>query len=35
MFASLDGRILTDNWPLSPEGRKQYELVHESYDADG
>jgi 2,5-diamino-6-(ribosylamino)-4(3H)-pyrimidinone 5'-phosphate reductase len=35
MLASVDGRILTDNWPLSPEGRKQYELVHESYDADG
>ena len=29
MFASLDGRILTDNWPLSSDGRKQYELVHE------
>jgi len=35
MLASVDGRILTDSWPLSPEGRKQYELVHESYDADG
>jgi riboflavin biosynthesis pyrimidine reductase len=35
MMASVDGRILTDGWPLSAEGRKQYEQVHESYDADG
>ena len=35
MMTSLDGRILTDGWPLSPEGRKQYEQVHASYDADG
>jgi 2,5-diamino-6-(ribosylamino)-4(3H)-pyrimidinone 5'-phosphate reductase len=35
MLASLDGRILTEEWPLSPEGRGQYELVHESYEADG
>ncbi|HEX2778333.1 MAG TPA: dihydrofolate reductase family protein [Gemmatimonadaceae bacterium] len=35
MMTSLDGRILTDGWPLSPEGRKQYEEVHESYDAQG
>ena len=35
MMASVDGRILTDGWPLSPEGRRQYELVHEHYEADG
>ncbi|HSU16163.1 RibD family protein [Longimicrobium sp.] len=33
MLASLDGRILTDGWPLSGEGRRQYELVHEGYDS--
>lgn len=35
MIASVDGRIVTGGWPLSAEGRKQYELVHASYDADG
>ena len=35
MMTSLDGRILTDGWPLSAEGRKQYEQVHASYEADG
>src|SRR6476661_7369884 len=35
MMSSLDGRILTDGWPMSPEGRRQYELVHESYESDG
>ena len=35
MMASLDGRIVTDGWPLSPEGRRQYELVHATYDAQG
>lgn len=35
MMASLDGRILTEGWPLSAEGRRQYELVHASYDPDG
>ncbi|MBW3629067.1 MAG: RibD family protein [Gemmatimonadetes bacterium] len=34
MIASVDGRILTDGWPLSAEGRGQYEVVHESYDPD-
>jgi 2,5-diamino-6-(ribosylamino)-4(3H)-pyrimidinone 5'-phosphate reductase len=34
MIASLDGRILTDGWPLSKEGRRQYEVVHESYAPD-
>ena len=35
MIASLDGRILTDGWPLSEEGRRQYEVVHEGYAPDG
>ena len=35
MMTSLDGRILTDGWPLSKEGRRQYEIVHESYEPDG
>lgn len=35
MMGSIDGRILTDGWPLSDEGRREYEQVHASYDADG
>jgi 2,5-diamino-6-(ribosylamino)-4(3H)-pyrimidinone 5'-phosphate reductase len=35
MVASVDGRIVTDGWPLAAETRKQYELVHASYDASG
>ena len=35
MMTSLDGRILTDGWPLSPEGREQYEQVHATYEPDG
>ena len=35
MLASVDGRIVTGGWPLSPEGRGQYEEVHESYEPDG
>jgi 2,5-diamino-6-(ribosylamino)-4(3H)-pyrimidinone 5'-phosphate reductase len=35
MMASVDGRIVTDRWPLSPEGRRQYEEVHATYDPDG
>jgi riboflavin biosynthesis pyrimidine reductase len=35
MMASIDGRIVTDGWPQSPEGRKQYEIVHGTYEADG
>jgi 2,5-diamino-6-(ribosylamino)-4(3H)-pyrimidinone 5'-phosphate reductase len=34
MMTSLDGRIVTDGWPLSKEGRRQYELVHDSYEPD-
>ena len=35
MMASLDGRIVTDGWPLSEEGRRQYEEVHAGYAPDG
>ena len=35
MLASVDGRIVTGGWPLSAEGRRQYELVHASYEPDG
>jgi 2,5-diamino-6-(ribosylamino)-4(3H)-pyrimidinone 5'-phosphate reductase len=35
MMASVDGRILVDGWPLPPAVRREYELVHASYDADG
>ena len=35
MMTSVDGRIVTEGWPLSPEGRAQYEQVHASYRPDG
>ncbi len=35
MLTSIDGRIATGGWPLTAEARKQYELVHASYEADG
>ena len=35
MMSSLDGRIVTDGWPQSAEGRGQYEQVHDGYEADG
>src|ERR1700704_4825974 len=35
MLASVDGRIVTGGWPLTAEARKQYELVHAGYEADG
>jgi riboflavin biosynthesis pyrimidine reductase len=35
MIASVDGRIVTGGWPLSSEGRRQYEQVHASYNPDG
>ena len=34
MMTSVDGRIVVRGWPLSAEGRKQYDLIHASYDAD-
>jgi 2,5-diamino-6-(ribosylamino)-4(3H)-pyrimidinone 5'-phosphate reductase len=33
MMSSVDGRIVVDGWPLSAEARKQYELVHATYDS--
>ena len=35
MVSSVDGRIVTEGWPLSPEGQRQYELVHATYEPDG
>jgi 2,5-diamino-6-(ribosylamino)-4(3H)-pyrimidinone 5'-phosphate reductase len=35
MMASTDGRIVTEGWPQSAEGRRQYEEVHATFDADG
>ncbi|HEX2078058.1 MAG TPA: dihydrofolate reductase family protein [Longimicrobium sp.] len=35
MLASVDGRIAVDGWPVSAEGRRQYEIVHASYRPDG
>lgn len=35
MLASVDGRIVTDGWPLSAEERRQYEAVHATYAPDG
>jgi len=35
MLTSVDGRIDVRGWPVSDEGRRQYELVHASYEADG
>jgi 2,5-diamino-6-(ribosylamino)-4(3H)-pyrimidinone 5'-phosphate reductase len=35
MMVSVDGRIVTDGWPLSSEGQRQYELVHDTYEPDG
>lgn len=34
MMSSVDGRIVTDGWPLSREGRAQYEEIHATYDPD-
>jgi riboflavin biosynthesis pyrimidine reductase len=35
MVASVDGRIVTEGWPLSAEERRQYEQVHATYAPDG
>ena len=35
MMTSVDGRIVVDSWPLSPDGRRQYEQVHATYEPDG
>ena len=34
MLASVDGRIVTSGWNLSPEGRTEYERTAASYHAD-
>lgn len=34
MMASVDGRIVTDGWPLSAEEQRQYEQVHATYEPD-
>ena len=34
MMSSLDGRIVTEGWPLSAEARRQYEQVHATYEPD-
>jgi 2,5-diamino-6-(ribosylamino)-4(3H)-pyrimidinone 5'-phosphate reductase len=34
MMASVDGRIVTDGWPLSDEGRRQYEQLHATFEPD-
>ena len=35
MTASVDGRIVADGWPASDDVRREYEVVHASFDADG
>jgi riboflavin biosynthesis pyrimidine reductase len=35
MMASVDGRIDVRGWPMSAEGRRQYEQVHASYEPGG
>lgn len=35
MLTSIDGRIVTEGWPLTAEQRRHYEQVHASYDPDG
>ncbi|HEU4630555.1 MAG TPA: RibD family protein [Gemmatimonadaceae bacterium] len=34
MMASVDGRIVTDDWPLADEGSEEYERIHEAYASD-
>jgi 2,5-diamino-6-(ribosylamino)-4(3H)-pyrimidinone 5'-phosphate reductase len=35
MVGSVDGRIVTEGWPLSKEGHREYEQVHVSYEPGG
>ena len=35
MMASVDGRIDVGGWPMTAEGRREYEWVHASYEPDG
>ena len=34
MVTSIDGRIVPTDWPLAPEARKQYEIIHAFYEGD-
>ena len=34
MMTSVDGRIVTDGWPLSDDGRRQYEQLHATFEPD-
>ncbi len=34
MMTSVDGRIVVEGWPLSREGRREYEAVHATYAPD-
>ena len=34
-MTSIDGRMVTDGWPLSKEGRRSYEQIHAGYAPDG
>lgn len=34
MATSIDGRIVTDRWPDSAAVRREYEQIHNSYEAD-
>jgi riboflavin biosynthesis pyrimidine reductase len=34
MVAAIDGRIVAGDWPLAAGARRQYELVHASYEPD-
>jgi 2,5-diamino-6-(ribosylamino)-4(3H)-pyrimidinone 5'-phosphate reductase len=34
MMTSVDGRIVAEGWPQAAEGRRQYEEVHSTYDAE-
>jgi riboflavin biosynthesis pyrimidine reductase len=34
MLSSVDGRIVVEGWPLSREGRREYEAVHATYAPD-
>jgi len=33
MMAAIDGRIVTDGWPLSAEERRVYEQIHATYES--
>lgn len=35
MATSVDGRIVVEGWPAAAAVRREYELVHASYEADG